>query len=326
MINDAVPLEIVDAFSVRSQVVIVTGAAGLIGSGIAETFAANGARVVCSDVPSARLTEIVQQLRERGFDAFEQAAELTDPAQLRQLLEAAESHYGRIDAIVNCGGIAFSRPIDEETDEQFDRLFHTNLRSVWLLTRYALEPFARAGGGSIVNIASVNGHRATFPCSLYAGTKAAMIRMTQELAAELAERKIRVNSVSPGAILGGNWLDRTARRLREPYARQLHEQFKLPEGPSEYGRTSQPLPVGGQPRDIAMAVLYLCSPAARFVTGADILVDGAYLHAHTQRGMRRSEQPTEFERFRERLRQHLRALPDEAWIDKPHWLHSPRPR
>jgi len=313
------PESITEAFSIKSQVIIVTGAAGAIGSGIAKAFGINGARVVCSDRAGRQLDQVTEDFVAEGLDVLKQAADLNRPEDLRVLLQAAEEHYGRINAILNCGAIIHSDPIDEESDDEFDRIFHTNLRSAWLLIKHALEPFERAGGGAVVNIASINGHRAQSPCSLYAGSKAAMLRMTQELAVELADRNIRVNSISPGTI--GSLLTRMQCRLQPEYGRSFHEKFMNSEVAKHLAPEMQALSMSGEPYDIAMAALYLCSPAARFVTGADILVDGGLQHAFTMSSRRIKERRSRGEAVREEVHEFLSSLPDEAWLDgKPKWL------
>ena len=210
-----------------------------------------------------------------------------------------------------------SKAIADEDTPDFDRLYHTNVRSIWLLSKYAVAPMAASGGGSIVNIASINGHRALFMCALYSGTKAAVLAMTKELAVELAPQKIRVNSVSPGVIpTSYSWLNWVIGSLNEPFATAIRAEVEPLINNDVVG--SQPLARVGHGHDVGMACYYLCSPAARFVTGIDILVDGGKL----------MEMPESEPRFYhgqvsvwKTLRIRLLALPDEAWkAEKPQWL------
>lgn len=313
-----IPHPIADAFGVRDQVVIVTGAAGHIGPRIATVFAENGAHVLASDRPGANFDQAMEQLRAAG-DVLAAPADLTQPDELRAVIALAEQRFGRLNSLICCGAIGTSDPLDYEKDDNFDRMFHTNVRGNWQLARYATALLEKSGGGSIVNISSVNGHRAQFACSLYAGTKAALLAMTREMSVELAPRLIRINSVSPGSIPAGErHAHHMADRLHEPYRQQFLEMAT----PllADAGRDYQPLPIAGKGEDIAMACVYLCSHAARFVTGTDLLVDGAMLQNFDWHGARRRDRSSAWQKNRE----WLLALPEAAWKgERPHWLQRP---
>ena len=274
--NRPMPLKVDEAFGMAGRVVIVTGAAGNVGGGIADVFAANGAKVVLSDLASERLSEVYQAHCAAGHEVAEIACDLANPTELKALVDGTLARYGKIDAVVNCGAVPKSGTITEEDVADFDKLYHTNVRAIWLLTKYCVEPMSANGGGSIVNISSVNGHRAMFFCSLYTGTKAAVLAMTKELAVELAPHGIRINSVSPGVIpnprMRLQWL---MEHLHEPWASEVKAEF-LPKL-DEVGVNAQPIQMSGHGHDVGMACYYLCTPAARFVTGEDILVDGGKL-------------------------------------------------
>lgn len=311
------PIAVHEAFSVAGQVVIVTGAAGLVGSCVAEVFAANGARVVASDREGPRLHETVDRIaREHSAQIVAQVADLTQPAELEALVEEAVRRFGALHTIVHVGAIPVSRPLYDEEISDFDRLFHTNLRSMLLLARYAI-PHLEKTRGSMVNIASVNGHRALFQCSLYGATKAGMINMSRELAAEFGEKFIRFNTISPGLIRHeGGRMGRLQERLHPPYDEELEKRFG--DEADSLQISSQPLRGQGLPYDVAMAALYLASPAARFVSGADLLVDGGKLHMFDHQHALRGEQ---WRAFWERVRAYLLELPDSAWkAEKPRWL------
>ena len=309
--------DVASAFSVRGQVVLVTGATGFIGSGIVEAFSTNGARVVLSDRDEGRLQKAVAKLREQGREAYAAPGDLSSASAPEQVVRAALDQAGRLDSLINCAGIPSSPSMDADTVENMDQILAVNVRAILLLTRQVAVPMRQQGGGQIVSIASINGHRAVFLCPIYAASKAAVLMLTRELATELASAGIRVNSVSPGLIARPDmeqaWVDRC---LTEPYRERFrdrwrqHQQVMLP--------LEQPLARVGRPYDIAMACLYLCSPAARFVTGADLLVDGGRLQ----------EIPAGEARFEKRrkdevgaaLRQELRDLPEDAWLRKPRWM------
>lgn len=317
-------LKIEEAFSVKDKVVIITGAAGLIGQGIAEVFAINGAKVVCSDRPGRKLDGIVQRLRDQGGHAIAVPADLAKPEELQHLVEAAVSQLGGLDALVNCGGIPGSGRLADDTAEDFDKLYHANVRSLWLLAKHAIAPMTQRGGGAIVNIASIHGHRPAGFCALYAGTKAAVLAMTKEMSVELAPQNIRVNSVSPGWIADSKWrFQGLLEQLQEPFRSQIAKEFAhLADEPPTTGL--QPLAVAGTKFDIAMACLYLCSPAARFMTGADMLLDGGKLHEMPQMEPRLWQKPVSPWMA---LRPRLQELPEEAWaVERPRWAKAAKPQ
>lgn len=313
-------LKIEEAFAVKGKVVIITGAAGVIGHGIAEAFAVNGASVVCSDRGGTRLQAVVQRLRDLGAQAIAVPADFGKPPELRNLVDTAVQQYGGLDFLINCGGVPASGPMANETAEDFDKLYHANVRSIWLLSKHAVAPMAARGGGSIVNIASINGHRAVFVCSLYTGTKAAVLATTREMAIELAPQNIRVNSISPGAISDSKWrFQGLLEQLHEPFRSEIGREFAhLASEPTT--THMQPLALAGSKFDIAMACLYLCAPAARFVTGADLIVDGGKLNEMPE--FRPPAKPSPWMALRPRLQQ----LPEEAWAsERPRWAKAPKP-
>jgi 3-oxoacyl-[acyl-carrier protein] reductase len=295
--------------------VIVTGAAGNVGSGICEVFAADGAKLVCSDRAGERLSDVAKRLGQSNPNVVAIPCDLTIPAELKALVDQTVAKFGTVDALINCGAIPYSGPIAEEDAPDFDRMYHTNVRSLWLLTKYCVEPM-RKNGGAIVNIASINAHRAQFFCALYSGTKAAVVATTRELAVELAPLKIRVNSVSPGLIPNPhNRLTWLLQQLAEPYAKQIDAEFtpKM----AQVGLDAQPLRRRGHGHDIGMACHYLCSPAARFVTGEDLVVDGGKNQEMFECEPRFQQQQP----FWKMLRARLMELPEEAWTgEKPKWL------
>jgi NAD(P)-dependent dehydrogenase (short-subunit alcohol dehydrogenase family) len=316
-LGDPMALPMGEAFSMAGKTVLVTGAGGNVGSGIAEVFATNKANVVLSDLPSDGLSTMAKELRSRDFSVAEMPADLMKPEELKALVDFCVQRFGRLDAIINCGGVPFSHRIADEDVPDFDRIYHADVRSIWLLTKYAIPVMAAQGGGSIVNIASVNGHRALFFCSLYAGAKAAVLRMTQELAVELAPDGIRVNSVSPGLIPNPNRRqDRVVNHLHEPWASEIKNEIETMFPPDKQSRF-QPLPHIGHGHDIGMACYYLCTPAARFVTGIDICVDGGKLLEMHEAEPRFTQNRSGRWRL---LREKLLSLPEEAWKDFPHWL------
>jgi NAD(P)-dependent dehydrogenase (short-subunit alcohol dehydrogenase family) len=232
------------------KVALVTGAAGGIGTAVASAFAEAGALVVGVDLADADV-----------------AADLTlaDDAQ-RAVLHAAERH-GRLDVVVNGAGISGRRygdgPVDVCTEVAWDRVLETNLKSVYLVSRYAVPELERAGGGSIVNVASVLGlvgGDQDWSTHAYAASKGGVIALTRAMAVTFAPRGIRVNVICPAVID-----TQQAARVRED--ERLRARL----------RELQPLTGDlGRPEDVAAAALYLASPSSGFVTGAVLPVDGGW--------------------------------------------------
>lgn len=311
------PLAASEAFSLSGKVIVVTGAAGNVGGGIAEVFAANQVNLVLSDRAGEALDTAGKKLQSSNTTIQVIPADLTNPTDLQALVDQTLTRFGRLDALINCGGLPNSGRILDENIPDFDCFYHTNVRSIWLLSKYVYEPMKKQGGGSIVNIASINAHRPYFFCSLYTGTKAAVIAMTRELAVEFSPANIRVNSVSPGTISDPERrLEWFRMQLHEPYGTDLLKEF-LP-AISKLGQYSQPLEVQGHGRDVGMACYYLCCPAARFISGTDLTVDGAKTWEIPDHEPRFINPPTVTWKT---IRQRLLQLPDSAWRgEKPKWL------
>lgn len=312
--TDPLSLHIADAFSVKGLSVIVTGASGWIGAKIAEAFAVNGATVLASDQQDAPFADRIDALVARGLPVHKITADLATVADVEKLVATAAEYTGSLHALVHCGAIPNSRGILKEKTEDFDRYFHTNVRSTWLLARLLVPHFEKTGGrggGSIVNIASVNAHRPTFRATLYAAGKAAVINMSREMAVELAGRRIRVNTLSPGPIANlPKELKWWVESIHEEYSEKILEEL-LPLA-DKRGSRIQALPYRGRPADIALAAIYLTSPAARFITGTDLLVDGGFLSVFPEY---RSDE------YQDLMFKRLEELPDAAWKKpKPDWF------
>ncbi len=242
------------------SVALVTGASRGIGAAIAGRLAEAGAAVaVAARSADEAPGSTVARIRERGGAAVALALDVTDEAQVGRAIDAAVAALGRLDILVNCAGIQPSRVLTEQSVDDWDALLDTNLRGVFLCTREAARVFlAQGGGGAIVNVASIEGLQPAWAHSHYAASKAGVLMHTRAAALELGTHGIRVNSVSPGltwnAALERDWPDGVRRWLAH-------------------------VPLGrlGLPDDIADAVLFLASPMARFVTGANLVVDGGML-------------------------------------------------
>jgi len=236
---------------------VVTGAGSGIGRTIARRFAEAGAAVVVhyrSSEDGAR--EVVQEIEKAGGRARELQADLGDPAQVERLFEGAAEFLGRLDVLVNNAGAFPTSPIEAMTPEEWFRVLQANLTSVHLATHAAARRME--AGGAVVNVASIEALQPMPEHAHYAAAKSGVVMYTRAAALEFGERGIRVNAVSPGLIdkgdLAATW----------------------PEGLARWGEAA-PLGRAGTPEDVADACLFLGSDAARWVTGANLVVDGGVL-------------------------------------------------
>lgn len=239
------------------KVAVVSGASKGIGAAIAKRLANDGASVVVNYSASAKQAEaVVAEIKAAGGAAKAVRADVSKPAESKQLVDATVAEFGRIDILVNNAGVYEFRPLQEITEGHFDRMFDLNVKGLLFATQAAAAAFGDHGG-SIINIGSVASQLAPAGGSAYSATKGAVDVLTRSLATELGPRKILVNAVLPGAVETEG-----ARALPEfePMLAQL-----LPRTP--LGRV-------GQPNDIASVVAFLASEDAGWITGQIIPVAG----------------------------------------------------
>jgi NAD(P)-dependent dehydrogenase (short-subunit alcohol dehydrogenase family) len=243
-----------------TQVAIVTGGGGGIGLAIAAKIVAAGGSVVIGDLNDERGSAAVGRLGERVRFVRSDVAEESD---VEALVTAAVDSFGRLDAMFNNAGVggAFG-PITEQSVEAWDATFAINVRSVFLGTKHAARVMIEQGtGGAIVNTASVAGLSGGGGPQAYSAAKAAVIGFTKATAAELAEHRIRVNAVCPGAV----------------YTELLHR--GRPEQTDVWRAEIQPWPERGEPEMIADVACWLASDESRFVTGETVTADGGLMAA-----------------------------------------------
>ena len=248
---------------VQNKSIIVTGAGGGIGEGIARRLAAEGARVIVNDIHVTSGEKVVAEIVQAGGMASFFAADVTQTAEVKALVQAAVQQFGRLDVMVNNAGWTHrNRPALEVSEDEFDKCFAINVKSIYLSTIHATPVFRAQGGGSFINIASTAGLRPRPGLTWYNGSKGAVITTSKSLAAELGPDNIRVNCINPvfnpdtglSAEFAGGPLD-DARRSKFLATIPL-------------GRFSTAL-------DVANAALYLASDEASFISGVCIEVDGA---------------------------------------------------
>lgn len=250
----------------EDKVAVITGGASGIGRATANCFAEHGASVVVADVDADGGEETVAGIRDAGGEATFVPADVSRAEDVRGTIETAVGEYGGLDVLFNNAGIEgpLSRFGDYDEDA-FDRVVATNLRGVFLGTKYGIEAMLADGGGSIVNTSSIVSRSGILGRSGYAGTKAGINGLTRTAAVEYATEGIRVNSVLPGIV-------ETPMSERSAAADTgiRGDDYDL----------SEPMPGKTQPEEVANAVLFLGSDLASRITGIELPVDGGFLQQH----------------------------------------------
>lgn len=250
-----------DDFSLQGQQALVIGGGSGIGRAIALALARAGADVHLSGRRAQPLAEVAREIEALGRRAHAFPADAADLAALECLIETVEREVGVPDILVNAQGVMALKPAEEFDAADFDRIIGTNLRSVWFsCTGFGRRMLAR-GRGAIINIASLASFRGFPNNGVYCVSKAGVRALTETLAAEWATRGVRVNAIAPGFFLTD--LNRDV----------MSEQRKA----RALART--PMQRFGEVQELGGAAVFLASPAAAFVTGATIVVDGGFLAA-----------------------------------------------
>jgi NAD(P)-dependent dehydrogenase (short-subunit alcohol dehydrogenase family) len=258
-------------FSLAGKVALVTGAAQGIGRAIAEALAGAGARLVIADRQADKLVSTATALTTQGYQVVSVPADVTNAGQVTEVVEQGLATYGALDILVNNAGGSGNVGIDqieEVAEELWDEIVDANLKSAYLCSRAVVPHMKARQQGSIINFSSMSaqgafGARGTSAARLpYAGAKAGVIGFTSQLAKDLGPFGIRVNAVMPGFI------------LTQPDARVAQRYQELSAAEQDAMVASVPLGRPGRPEEVAAVVLFLASPAASYVSGSIIEVNG----------------------------------------------------
>ena len=240
------------------KVAVVTGASKGIGAGIAKQFAAEGASVIVNYASAkADADKVVDEITKRGGKAIAIQGNVTKKSEVERLFAEAEKAFGKIDILVNNAGVYEWVPLEAVTEQQFHRMFDTNVLGMLLVTQEGLKHF-KSEGGSIINIGSLASSLTPPTAVVYNATKGAVDAITRTLAKELGPRKIRVNSINPGMVVtegavAGGFTEGDIRKMLE---------------------TQTPLGRIGQTEDIAPAAVFFASPDSAWISGETLLIAG----------------------------------------------------
>jgi NAD(P)-dependent dehydrogenase (short-subunit alcohol dehydrogenase family) len=247
------------AFSLEGRKALVTGGNRGLGFAFTQALADCGASVAFAGRSSDANAAAVQRLADVGVQAHGIRADLTHDADVERCVDEAVQALGGLDIVVNNAGACFHETAWDATDEHWQQVFDLNVRAVWKVSLAAGRHLRHAGGGSIVNIGSISGLIVNRPQAqaAYNASKAAVHQLTKSLAAEWAPHGIRVNAVAPGYV----------KTEMAPVDRPELRRMWIEDAPQQRY---------AMPEEIAPTVVYLCSPAAAFVTGSVLVIDGGY--------------------------------------------------
>jgi len=247
--------------NLANKVALITGAGSGMGKSAALIFAVEGAKVAAVDVAETQVKETVAEIAKRGGDAIAIRADVSKSEDVKRMIDDTVARFGGLNIMYNNAGIeGESNFMSNMTEDQFDRVIAINLRGVFLGMKYALPHLIKAGGGSIINQASIAGMIAVRGGAAYSASKAGVIALTRVAALEYGRYNIRVNAICPGAI-------------ETPMAQRIRQ--GQPPNPKAIQRISV-LGRMAEPEEIAKVALFLASDDSSFATGAPFVIDGGW--------------------------------------------------
>jgi NAD(P)-dependent dehydrogenase (short-subunit alcohol dehydrogenase family) len=243
----------------EGKVALVTGGTSGIGKTTAIEFARAGAKVVLSGRREKEGAEVVREIKKAGGDAAFVRTDIASEADVKHMVSFTVDTFGKLDIAFNNAGVEWKGPLDQATEAEYRRIFDTNVWGVLNSMRHEIPVMLKNGGGAIVNTSSVAGHVGLAQVSIYIASKHAVEGLTKSAALEFAKQNIRINAVAPGVI-----------------ATEMFDRFA---GDEMRDQIVSIVPVGrvGAGEEIAAAVLYLASDAAKFTTGTSLVVDGGFI-------------------------------------------------
>ena len=241
------------------KILLVTGGTSGIGKATALAFARVGAKIVLSGRREKEGVAVVNEIKKLGTDAAFIRTDITKDADVKAMVDFAVEKFGRLDIAFNNAGVEWKGALNQATEAEYRRIFDTNVWGVLNSMRHEIPVMLKNGGGAIVNTSSVAGHVGLAQVSIYIASKHAVEGLTKSVALEFAKQNIRINAIAPGVI-----------------ATEMFDRFA---GDELRDQIASIVPVGrvGVGEEIAAAVLYLASDAAKFTTGTSLIVDGGWV-------------------------------------------------
>ncbi|MCX7044885.1 MAG: SDR family oxidoreductase [Candidatus Sumerlaeota bacterium] len=251
----------------QGKIALVTGGASGIGKAASLAFAREGAKVIVADINSEGGEATAHQIEQNGGKAAFVKADVSRVADVEALINQCVGIYGRLDCAFNNAGIAGARAAFADfPEDSWDEIIRVNLKSVWLCMKHEIRQMLVQGGGAIVNIASTGALAGSPNSCAYCASSHGILGLTKTAALECAKSGVRVNAVCPGVI-------------RTPMIERMIARAPEGERPKAEAQMASRSPMGrmGAPEEVAAAVIWLCSPAAGFVTGAALPLDGGFV-------------------------------------------------
>ena len=254
----------------KNKIAIVTGAAQGIGEGIALMFADEGAKVVVVDINQEKASQTSQSIQAKGGDSIAFQADVSNRAEVAEVVAKTVDKYGKIDILVNNAGAAAFQPFMDITDKDWDKILDTNAKGVFIFTQEVAKVMMEQKSGKIINASSIAGKKGIAMQAHYCSSKFAVVALTQVSAIELAPYNITVNAFCPGVVDTPMW-----QRLDESIYK-LGKSSKLGEAMREFAEGAL-LKRYSTPEDVGKLVVFLASSEADYITGQSINVDGGFV-------------------------------------------------